>query len=282
MTSRDLLIRLTIAMGAVALGAPFVACDGDTTPVGAAGSSGAESCLPALPISTASGSAQPVCRSNADCDGNPGVHCFAPDEPRGCGAPGGASPPTCTTDADCVEQGDETLCQPRDDLHVRWCLSACVGDGECGPAQHCNETGHCVDRPCGDGQEACPSGSFCTAAGLCAYQNCNADRPCAAGQTCDGETFVCAPTPCTAVGTAGGECPSTFTCAEEPGAAGPLCRRTACECDSACGSGGLCIQGHCFDSPGTCSQLVACGRPLLLDDGLRIAALRRLGHGASW
>lgn len=210
------------------------------------------------------------CLEDDACSALPGTRCFAPDQLPACTSPGvgGAAPPTCLTDDDCADKPEGAICQPRDELGVRWCQPACDNDAKCGVAQRCEADGHCVDRVCGaaaDGKEACPSGSFCTAAGTCAYQHCNAERPCTQeGEICDPTSFVCVPTPCVAAADGfSADCPALFRCVAPLGTADEqapkTCQRATCACAAGCGSAGLCVQGRCFAKAGRCLSPTACG-----------------------
>jgi hypothetical protein len=204
-----------------------------------------------------------------------------PDESL-CPFGGGAPEPTCLDDASCggVAGGPKYVCQAFESGGAS-CQQACVDDTICGASQRCDvATGHCVQRDCPTAPAACPSDTFCGADGKCAFQRCNAARPCATGETCSSSTFTCEPQTCDVnVKTS---CPDTFTCVPLSSKPIEICVRTTCTCDTECGASGFCLGGTCYENAGTCTGGIACGRPLLTDEGPRVARLvLGLSHGWS-
>lgn len=291
MSPRDLLARLTFALSTVAV--PLVACGGETSDgtgsTGPGGSSSAgsggtssggaagsgDSCQRPLPDNGGQTFGK-ACRVMGDCAGTGGGRCLLPGQSV-CGGMGGL-PPICTDDAACGPSGSGVVCQ-RYETGPSYCQSACSDDTMCGASQRCNvATGHCEARPCG-GALACPTDSYCGSDGTCQYQRCNAARPCGTGQLCDAALFTCGPQPCTPGNV--GDCPDTFTCAGAAGAKTGVCERTTCSCDTECGKSGFCLQGTCYESAGSCDGGVACGRPLLTDEGPRVSPLL-VGAASGW
>ena len=215
-----------------------------------------------------------ACRKPEDCpaQGFPS-QCLYPGESVCAGGGGAPEPGGCLDDASCggVPGSPAYVCQVRE-IGQSQCTMACKDDTSCGVSQRCDAlTGHCVARKCGEaGKPGCPAGSFCQADNTCAYQSCNDTRPCAFGQVCSGASFTCEPKPCKSSDP--GSCPDTFTCAPKTGS-GEVCMRTSCTCDSQCGASGFCVGGTCYETAGRCTGGVACGRPLLTDDGPRVARL---------
>lgn len=233
---------------------------------GAGGSAGGATCNRPLPAQGGQGFGE-ACRTVSDCPPGGFGQCLRPDEPL-CAGGGGAPEPSCTDDASCGGQG--YVCQDRE-TGGKGCAIACTTDQSCGASQRCETTtGHCVARNCDVGGAACPGESFCSE-GKCAYQQCNAARPCGTGLDCSPKTFQCEPRECDT--TDQGSCPDTFTCLALSSQPKQICVRSTCTCDTQCGASGFCLGGTCYESAGTCSGNIACGRPLLLDDGVRVSRL---------
>lgn len=217
-----------------------------------------------------------ACRVAADCTGsNTFNECLRPDEPLCAGGGGAPEPPQCDTDAACNEGSPSpTLVCQTTESGYRYCSSKCTSDASCGASQLCNaDTGHCEGRPCAAAGQVCPDESFCGEEGKCVYKQCSTTRPCSFGNVCNAKTFVCEPKTCEH--DIPGQCPDTFTC-QTPATQGPsICVRKTCACDTECGASGFCLGGTCYEGAGTCTGGVACGRPLLLADGARVAKLLR-------
>lgn len=104
----------------------------------------------------------------------------------------------------------------------------CMGDAEC-KAQ--GATFICTPLTCACmGQKTCAPG--CTADGMC-----GAGEACSASNHCQAKSCVSA-----------ADCPTNFAC---DGAGAPACQRKSCKSDAACK--GYCVNGGCYDMPGTCS-----------------------------
>jgi hypothetical protein len=228
-----------------------------------------------------------ACRVAADCNegNNQFNECLRPDEPICAGGGGAPEPPQCETDAACNEgpavPPAAQVCQTTE-TGYRYCSAKCTSDAVCGASQRCDvQTGHCEGRPCAAPGEICPEESFCGEKGKCVYKTCSASRPCPFGDVCNAQTFVCEPTVCAPNDPS--SCPDTFSC-QIPATQGPaICVRKSCACDTECGAKGYCLGGTCYEDAGTCTGQIACGRPLLLDDGARVARLvRGLGSADGW
>lgn len=105
----------------------------------------------------------------------------------------------------------------------------CTSDTDCAAE---GAAAICTPAPC-----ACGDVPSC-------QQGCTSDATCGAGETC-GPTHRCAPEACTSTS----DCPEDFTCN------GAACQRIACTDDAACS--GYCVDGLCFETPGTCSAIPA-------------------------
>ena len=102
------------------------------------------------------------------------------------------------------------------------------------------------DADCGDdGSMVCETtteGCLCSPASIC-VPACAADGDCLPGERCD--DGHCVSIPCEGPA----DCPTYFTCPEGPL---KLCERAACQWDMDCGSEGICVNGACYDTYGTC------------------------------
>jgi hypothetical protein len=150
---------------------------------------------------------------------------------------------------------------------------ACDGrGGECRTQGDCDAPEECIppeqdDPVCGMGcqvenscpEDRCPEEQVCVEyLGLCCGYGATLSSkcvpacpasPCAAGETCDA-SGRCVADSCTA----GFTCRAHFVCDESnPGADFHGCSRGACTHDSGC-DGGVCVDGRCFDSAGTCAE----------------------------
>jgi hypothetical protein len=228
-----------------------------------------------------------ACRVMADCNDANGQfnECLRPDEPVCAGGGGAPEPPSCESDAACNEgpavPPAALVCQTTESGY-RYCSTKCTGDDGCGASQRCDvQTGHCEGRPCAAPGESCPTESFCGEEGKCVYKQCSTSRPCQFGDVCNAKTFVCEPTVCTPNDPT--SCPDTFSCQIPSTQGPPICVRKSCVCDTECGATGFCLTGTCYEGAGTCTGQIACGRPLLLHDGARVALLVRGGGlSAGW
>jgi hypothetical protein len=75
-------------------------------------------------------------------------------------------------------------------------------------------------------------------------QGCTSDAMCDAGEVCAASNH-CQPKPC---GSAA-DCPINFVCS------GSACQRETCTSDATCQ--GYCVNGACYDMPGTCTPIPA-------------------------
>jgi hypothetical protein len=75
---------------------------------------------------------------------------------------------------------------------------------------------------------------------------CASDDQCATGLAC-GADHHCAPRACSPTGPMA--CPVNFTCAPDG-----HCARTPCSSDADCS--GACVEGACYDQPGTCVEAI--------------------------
>ena len=149
------------------------------------------------------------------------------------GAGGGLAPGQCRTMNDCngSMQFEECL-PPGASPGCGICFSpptTCESDADCaaqGPAAIC------VSPPC-----ACPDVQTCV-------QGCTEDAMCGAGETC-GPTHRCEPEACASTS----DCPTNFGCS------GGACQRLTCAVDATCS--GYCVDGLCYDTPGTCTAPAA-------------------------
>jgi hypothetical protein len=148
-------------------------------------------------------------------------------------AGGGLAHGQCRAMSDCKDSTFTEVClQPGAFLCGGPCdpmpPPTCAGDADCAAE---GAAAICTVPPC-----ACPKQPTCT-------QGCASDATCGAGETC-GPTHRCAPTACVSAS----DCPVNFACAEA------ACHRIVCTDDAPCN--GYCVDGLCFDTPGTCSMLV--------------------------
>ncbi len=140
----------------------------------------------------------------------------------------------------------------------------CRSQSECGSAQACVPPGvpYACGIPCMQ-ERACESAADCEDGQVCAEyvgSCCFAgelssrclppctDGSCAAGERCDGASGLCVTIACDN----GYACAEHTSCA--PGAAGADahgCVRDACSGDGEC-DGGACVDGLCYEGPGTC------------------------------
>jgi hypothetical protein len=79
-----------------------------------------------------------------------------------------------------------------------------------------------------------------TFSGKACIGGCSKDSDCVGGRICDA-TKHCVFPPCTS----NGDCPANFVCG------GTRCQRKSCVKDGDCG-GGVCVNGACYDGPGSC------------------------------
>ncbi len=144
-------------------------------------------------------------------------------------------------------------------------------DGMCHNGDDCQNGAYCAEpgsyRPCGicfEEPDQCASDEDCTDGEVplvCEYvfegcvcapyraciPACLSPADCDAGETCtDGH---CGPIPCET----GGDCPALFACVGDFAPA--TCTRMLCTYDVDCG-GGICVNGQCFDTYGTCEYAV--------------------------
>jgi hypothetical protein len=282
----SLLTRIVLALSAVSavsLGVSVGGCssDDDAPGTGTTGGSGAGGAGGTSGACRRELGEANTCYDNADCPAvGAGVTltCFQPGR-SSCDGLGGEGLPTCTTTADCATQGfpADYLCQQNGYPGHSSCASACTTDDACAPSHACNVgTGLCEPRSCDTA--ACPTDSFCTDAKICAYQSCNDARPCGEGLSCSSTNFTCVPTPCT--GQTEGECSPGFACDLAAG----TCSRRTCTCDTDCQTGGFCIGGSCFTTPGHCDGGCVAGRPLVLPGGEIVVAslVRGVLVGPAW
>jgi hypothetical protein len=149
----------------------------------------------------------------------------------GSGGSGGLGPGQCRTDADCTGNGGVFCLAPGESPGCGVCYippNPCTADAECtamGAAFIC-EPAHCSCM----GQSECKEG-------------CTTNAQCAPSEVCELATHRCAGKPCAK----DADCPQNFAC----GAADKRCARKPCASDAACQ--GTCVEGLCYDMPGTCS-----------------------------
>ncbi len=216
-------------------------CSCTPTFVGCRSTTSAQTACPAL------GCAQPNC----GCDGLAEQACIAAESTQGCtpfycpncnggntyqgclapNAGDGACPQVCSNSCrqqtDC--QGGQFCLPPGQPL----CGGACMIPPACNDDAFCQANGGSAtsvcDVPvceCGGPMKGCIPG-------------CTQPSDCPDGDTCS-STHHCVPIPC-------GQCPAHFTC----DASGGHCVRQTCSSDGDCGAG-ACVEGGCYDTPGTC------------------------------
>ena len=114
------------------------------------------------------------------------------------------------------------------------------GSPGCGVAQPlppCNTDADCA----AEGPTIICAAVPCSGAPLVCTPGCTSDAECSEGETC-GPTHHCAPTACASES----DCPTDFDCD------GSACQRRVCAGDGVCS--GYCVNGACYDAPGTCSD----------------------------
>jgi hypothetical protein len=142
----------------------------------------------------------------------------------GVGAP--LDPGSCRASADC--SGQECLAPGEQSCPSL--VAECVYDSDCGTDAYCGapdpEYDDCKQTVC--------------------RAHCDSDINCRAGsEVCDVGTRRCVLQACED----GYACPMYTTCVTSPGGHG--CQRDACAADADCGVG-VCVDGGCYDQPGTC------------------------------
>ena len=110
--------------------------------------------------------------------------------------------------------------------------SPCTMNSDCKPYNSAGPRGVCVvdTSPC-----ACPNAMICV-------PDCTDPGFCPVGTRC-GADYRCDPVGCAAGGT--DACPLDFTCGTDS-----KCARSRCTEDTQCS--GACVNGACYDRPGTC------------------------------
>jgi hypothetical protein len=149
-----------------------------------------------------------------------------------CSGSGKAPPPagSCHSNADCGGNGyvcwsaasaGELTCGVGTGPNCSQDAGACSVDADCaasGPAAICENDACCRVKRC---QPGCTTDSSCRAGSVCASHRCVA-APCQSDS----------------------DCPTNFVCSG-------TCARKTCASDSDCP--GYCLEGACYDSPGTCT-----------------------------
>jgi len=147
----------------------------------------------------------------------------------------------CLTGEDC---GAMPYCALGAASNGRMCFQ-CSVDGDCGgDSPVCykytsgfgtDEYGYC--RQCRVTAD-CPTG-VCTIDGAC-VPGCENDGPCGPNRLCNLQTERCEPQPCLG----DSDCSPQSTCEE-------ACTAKSCTSDAGC-PGGYCVDGSCYETPGSC------------------------------
>ncbi len=141
----------------------------------------------------------------------------------------------------------------------------CRNDNDCTQAQICLAPGEFAGcgicylpentcsspSDCTDGYVCAPDTSPCLCAPADVCQASCQTTGCSDGERC-GSSGLCETISCTE-GTF--SCPTLTTCTA--GAPGDGCVRWSCSTDVQCGEGNACVEGHCYETYGTCSYLPA-------------------------
>ncbi|HEX5018815.1 MAG TPA: SpvB/TcaC N-terminal domain-containing protein, partial [Actinomycetes bacterium] len=199
--------------------------------------------------------------------------CLQNPQVGGCGFPGAACGPTCTTQPECTSDANcpsGYVCPPEPNgvyyaaPGKRICeRPTCADDAEevgCGgPWDECGVcrcTPHCENKHCGDSDLSNGCGGRCVA--LCGdgATGCQLDADCHAGSSCIGN--VCRPTdPCARPDIAPPDCGAGTVCGECPAVAVASCVDRECGTDPVTGAscGPNCPIGHLCGASGHCARI---------------------------
>jgi hypothetical protein len=116
------------------------------------------------------------CRSDSDC--KQAQFCLAPGAFAGCGICRPVLNP-CTGDAECKSASPSSICAPVVCAcnGGSACTQGCLMNTDCGVAQYCDPTNHCVASVCLKNSD-CPIDFSCGADNHCARTTCAADVDC--------------------------------------------------------------------------------------------------------
>lgn len=213
-----------------------------------------------------------VCESHEACEG--GFSCSPGGRDPGCGRSSAvASPPDpCATDAECASFGVGTLCHSEmsEPFSGPTCALPCKDDSRCATGTTCDVAGGRCRPATACTADSCGATQVCAVNGACTPRLCSASNQCGPGFSCD-ELARCSPAACDEAS----PCPINFACT-----AGRCAIRT-CKTTAEC-PGSFCVNGVCNAEQGRCYEItIICGRPLISDGDVLVAALVR-GATSDW